>query len=403
MLELSQRFRARERNVLATSLIFVLLVSLAIGTGSVARADSGDRSYSIRSTVTFVNPSGGTRIWNLTEEDRAVGLFMNNTWQSVELKSANYPLQTQKDSDGNIIGDLKLDKQQLRPGENITYTTEHFVISKPRIIPSISESEAGTTETIPYDLRGNYTRAEGSWLINDPPLVSLANSLAGNETKILNIIKNFVGWMKSNIEYTTHEFPLYPNETLSMREGDCDDQAILLVTLARILGIPSYVQVGAIYTPTSDFSEENVWDSHVHVVQRRIGWHGWAMVFVPPWGWLPVDLTYVLSGSPDPLDAIRYGAVTQQNTIQYMNFSKVDYVAESRESRNFILKNGFYLDMIDEMTKVETGGLLGNPVNSIAVVLGAGMFMLAVSLFLIVRRRRMRTEDRKVEVPTAHI
>jgi hypothetical protein len=59
--------------------------------------------------------------------------------------------------------------------------------------------------------------------------------------------------------------------------------------------------------------------------------------------------------------------------------------------------------MIDEMTKVETGGLLGNPVNSIAVVLGAGMFMLAVSLFLIVRRRRMRTEDRKVEVPTAHI
>jgi hypothetical protein len=127
------------------------------------------------------------------------------------------------------------------------------------------------------------------------------------------------------------------------------------------------------------------------------------MVFVPPWGWLPVDLTYVLSASLDPLDAIRYGAVTQQNTIQYMNLSKVDYVAESRESRDFILKNGFYLDMIDEMTKVETGGLLGNPVNSIAVVLGAGMFMLAVSLFLIVRRRRMRTEDRKVEVPTAHI
>lgn len=403
MLELSQRFRALERDVLATSLTFLLLGSLILATGSIARAEPGDRSYSIRSTVTFVNPSDGARIWNLTEEDRAVGLFMNNTWQSVELKSANYPLETQKDSDGNIIGDLKLDKQQLRPGENLSYTTEHLVISRPRIIPSISESDAGALETIPQDLRGNYTRAEGSWLINDPQLVSLANSLAGNETRVLNIVKNLVGWMKSNIQYTTHEFPLYPNETLELREGDCDDQAILLVTLARILGIPSYVQVGAIYVSTSDFSEENVWDSHVHVVQRRIGWHGWAMVFVPPWGWLPVDLTYVLSASLDPLDAIRYGAVTQQNTIQYMNLSKVDYVAESRESRDFILKNGFYLDMIDEMTKVETGGLLGNPVNSIAVVLGAGMFMLAVSLFLIVRRRRMRTEDRKIEVPTAHI
>jgi len=400
MLELSQRFRAREGKVFATSLIFLLLFSFALAAGFVARADSGDRSYSIRSTITFVNPSGGSRIWNLTEDDRAVGLFMNNTWQNVELIGANYPMETQKDTDGNVIGDLKFDKQQLRPGENISYTTEHLVVSKPRIIPSISESEAGTLESIPQDLRENYTRAEGSWLISDPQLVNLARNLARNETKALNIVKSLVGWIRSNINYTAHEFPFYPNETLNIREGDCDDQAILLVALARIVGIPSYMQVGAIYMPMNGLTEENVWDGHVRVVQRSIGWHGWTMVFVPPWGWLPVDLTYVLSDSLDPLDAIRYGAVTQQNTIQYMNFSKVDYVAESRESRNFILRNGFYLDMKDEMTKVETGSLFGSPENSIAVVFGVGTFMLVVSSLLIIRRRRRQPENRKIEVPT---
>jgi hypothetical protein len=85
------------------------------------------------------------------------------------------------------------------------------------------------------------------------------------------------------------------------------------------------------------------------MVEQRIGWHGWAVVYVPPWGWLPVDLTYVPQGLDDPLNAIKHGAVTGQETIQYMNITHTDYVALSFESRTFLAENGFQVDMEDEM------------------------------------------------------
>jgi hypothetical protein len=231
--------------------------------------------------------------------------------------------------------------------------------------------------------------------------VQLAHDLAGDETRVLNIVKGFVAWITSNIDYKIHDFPFYPNETMQQLEGDCDDQAVLFVTLARIVGIPAYLQLGAIYMPTSGVTEEKVWDNHVSVVQNSIGWHGWAIVYVPPWGWLPVDLTYVLSDSLDPLSTIRYGAVTVQSTVQYMNVSAVDYVAESRESMNFLLNNGFYVNTTDEMTRIAPSGLLGSPEASIAVVMGAATVMLVVSCLLIVRRRRRHPE--KLEVPASSL
>jgi len=84
-------------------------------------------------------------------------------------------------------------------------------------------------------------------------------------------------------------------------------------------------------------------------VLKRIGWHGWAIVYVPPWGWLPVDLTYVKVGLSDPLNAIKAGAVTLQETIQYLNITQTDYVALSRESRELVTENDFYIYMEDEM------------------------------------------------------
>jgi len=401
MFTLLHEWQMHRKSVLTFFLLFLLSFSVLSVTSLIAtQADSGDINYSIRSTVTFANPYGGTKIWNLTEEDRTIGLFMNNSWQNVELKSTNLPFEVLKnDEDGNRIAVLKFPEQRLLPGENASYTIEHSIVSRPRSIPEMLESESGKLEAIPQDLRENYTRDEGPWMVKDPTLVQMAHYLAGNERKVLNIVKGLVGWITSNVDYATHELPLYPNETLSMGEGDCDDQAILLVSLARILGIPSYLQIGAIYVSGNRSVEETYWEGHVRTVQIRIGWHGWAMVYVPPWGWLPVDLTYVFSDSLDPLDAIRYGAITQQSTIQYINISRANYVAESRESRNFILKNGFYIDVKDEMTENEDNGLIGRPEITIGIVVGVATVMLLVSCLLIVRRQRRHPERLEVPAP----
>jgi hypothetical protein len=278
---------------------------------------------------------------------------MNDSWQTVELVNSTFTVDaTKNDEDGNSLAVLQFPKLMLQAGENLNFTVWYHIVSKPRIIPNITETASLNLTDIPQNLVDEYTRGEGSWQTNNQQLVSLALSLKGSETNVLTIVKNFIERIKAHISYPKdrHENPYYPNQTYALREGDCDDQAILLTTLCRIVGIPSYLQVGCIYLP-SYFDNTSVWNGHVSFVERRVGWHGWAFVYIPPWNWLPVDLTCVPERFGDPLNAIKHGAVSLQNTTQYMNVMHMDYVASSLEDRTFLVNNGFQVYTEDEMTK----------------------------------------------------
>jgi transglutaminase-like putative cysteine protease len=244
-------------------------------------------------------------------------------------------------------------------------------------------------------LKEEYLGAEGPWLVNNTELQSLAYNVTGDESNVLTIIKNLVAWIAANIQYEAHEVPQYPDETLTSRRGDCDDQAILLITLSRIVGIPAFLQVGALYKQSQ--LNTSYWKDHVDVVQKNIGWHGWAIIYIPPWGWLPVDLTYIFGGlRGDPLNAITNAAVTRQSTIQYMNISRTDQVASSQESREFLQTNNFYVYIEDEMVDVtpprnplgESGEQLIPLILIIAVALS-----LASSYFVANRFRRKREKE----------
>jgi len=380
--------------ILALLLAFTLLSTQKT---MVTEGETGNMHYSMRYTVTYSDPVNGSKTWDLTEDDRTIGLFMNNSWQSVELKSATYSLSSIKnDEDGNKIGLLELPMQRLLPGENLSFTTEYEIVAKPRSIPDISENESGILEDIPSHLVHAYAIAEGPWTHSDPSIQDLAQDIAGNQTKVLEIVRDLIEWIKENIVYRTHEIPFYANQTMTAGAGDCDDQAILLIALLRTLGIPSYLQIGAIYMPEYVEVSQNHWDNHVLIVQRRMGWHGWAVVYLPPWGWLPVDLTFVPGGFGDPLNAIRQGAVTQQNTIQYMNISKVDYIADSVQAKSFLTDNGFQVHFEEEMTYVsQDGGVRGfNPITS-AILIAAIIAMGLLVVFLMMRRRRRKLEEQK--------
>jgi len=333
--------------------LILLLTTTAFQNSLAVEGETQDMGYTFKMRVTYSNPPNGTGIWNLTEEERTIGLFMNNTWQTAYLINYSYPLEMIKDDeDGNPIAILRFPKEsaRLNPGENVSYTLVYRFLSKPRSIPEIMEEKSETLDDIPEDLREKYCREEGPWLVKDPELQELAYNIAKNETKVLTIVKKLVAWIHQNITYTVHEVPMYPNETYAERGGDCDDKAVLFVTLCRIYKIPSYIQVGCIYLPTSNRTSQTYWEGHVTSVLNHVGWHGWAIAYVPPWGWLPVDLTYVKAGLSDPLNAIKAGAITLQETIQYSNITQTDYVASSRETREFITDNDFYVDMEDEMS-----------------------------------------------------
>ena len=387
-----------KREISVTSFVFLLL-SISAFNGFVAvKSESQDTDFVIHMSVTFSN--NGTSNWIFTQEDKAISLFMNNTWQTVQLTNYSYPIETlETDEDGNHLAVLQFPKSELKPGENASYTVTYHAISQPRLLPNINEETSGTLANITKDLKEEYCKAEKNWLINDRYLQDLADNITEGETKVLTVVKKFVAWINSNISYKTHDVPLYANQTFTEKKGDCDDQAILLITLCRTLGIPAYLQVGCIYLPEVAHVKETYWEDHVTVVSKRIGWHGWAIVYIPPWGWLPVDLTYVRGGLADPLNAIKGAAVTMQKVIQYKNVSKTDYVSSSETYKRFLLEYDFYIHEQDEMISVSPINLLNElisrllPFILLAVVVSAASVTIIGIVYVTTRKKESDTDQ----------
>jgi transglutaminase-like putative cysteine protease len=390
----------KEANALCISLLLLSTLTFQNLTIPGSIAEEEETEYYVKSTVTYSNK--GSKVWNFTEreEDRTIGLFMNNSWQTGYLVNSTLSVEAmENDTDGNQIAVLQFPEMLLNPRRNISYGVTYRVVAKPRSLDHINETASKSLNEIPVSLRERYLAAEGPWLVDNIELQNLAYDIAGDESNVLTIIKNFVSWINKNINYPLqmHEVPQYPNETITKHEGDCDDQAILLVTLSRIIGIPAFIQIGAIYIP-SRLENISYWKNQVTAVQKRIGWHGWAVVYIPPWGWLPVDLTYVFEPiTADPLNAIKNAAVTSQITVQYKNISHTDYVASSQEARRFLINNSFYVYMEDEMIEViRQQDSSGESVEKLFPV-----FLVAVFAFLLagsyVIARRLKREE---EVPT---
>jgi transglutaminase-like putative cysteine protease len=81
--------------------------------------------------------------------------------------------------------------------------------------------------------------------------------------------------------------------TLKAGHGDCGQQTLLLMTLLRLNGIPTRWQSGWVY---SDDEYDNM--------------HDWAQLYLPPYGWVPMDVTFGRLSSGDPqIDAFYLGGL----------------------------------------------------------------------------------------------
>ena len=347
--------------------------------------------------LTYMNR--GEEPVELSDADLAFPVFMNSSWQKARLIWTSPPVEkVAVDADGNLWAVLSVEDRTLEPGENLTLSVRFEITTRPRDPPAISVQKAGDLGKVPWLLRREYCRRAACWLTDDPALVSLAHELAGNKTNVLEIIAAFVAWIHKEVAYESHEIPLYPNETYKGRRGDCDDQANLFITLCRIVGVPAYLQVGCIYLPEPMPRHALAWEGHYELSAFCVGWHGWAVAYVPPWGWLPVDLTASAGLEEDPLNAIKTAIAWSQFTIIAVEIRTVDYVGATRASREEVVNSGLYIReeealrlvreevstsyMQELMRKLATYLLL-----TMAVLGGTA---LAVGVFLARRRKRPR-------------
>jgi len=104
-------------------------------------------------------------------------------------------------------------------------------------------------------------------------------------------------WIHKNIEKRPVLSLPDALSTLENREGDCNENAVLLAALARAAGIPAKVEAGLVY------------------LKGRFYYHAWNLLYLGRWitadslfGQMPADVTH-----------IRFSSGTQKQQLDLMN------------------------------------------------------------------------------------
>lgn len=322
------------------------------------RTSNGWETYYLLERYTLAN-TGVTEI-RLNETDRQYNLFMNFTVQtSYLLNTSHRVVRTFEDNDSMPAIELDL-PPTVPPNSYIEYYVTQKLVSHRTVFlgPELNTANSGTLTQIPEEIKADFTGPTGPWKYDSPQMAYIADvaqNLTRGDENALSVLFKIITWIGNNTSTPTDsdrfEGPRYPNETLpqsvlgkSTGAGDCDDQSNTLILMCRAVGLPSFLQMGGIFHEGIN-SSVTWWEGHVQFYERNVGWHGWAIVYVPPWGWLPVDLVwlYLATGKTDPTRAVIGSAANLQSIIYIGNLSVTDYIAETREMRKTLEASNLHI------------------------------------------------------------
>jgi hypothetical protein len=158
-------------------------------------------------------------------------------------------------------------------------------------VSDIEATAAGASPPYDFDeiLGRSWDRGGGNWAIDpeDPDIFSLAETVAGDIDNVFEQVEAIFDWMAENINSSDGTVEIRTAaQVLEDRVGDCDEQSFLFISMARSLGIPSYIEVGLMTD-----SVRNIW----------IG-HAWAKVVMPVRG--PGEKIGLVVGSIDMVNKI---------------------------------------------------------------------------------------------------
>jgi transglutaminase-like putative cysteine protease len=123
-------------------------------------------------------------------------------------------------------------------------------------------------------------------IVFTPDIREFSSKVVGNEKDTYRIAQKLfaavdrIPWAGA-LEYST--IPNISDYALHAGHADCGQQTLLLMTLLRLNGIPTRWQSGWVY---SDGSYDNM--------------HDWAQIYLAPYGWVPMDVTFGKLKSGDP-------------------------------------------------------------------------------------------------------
>lgn len=316
----------------------------------VAVVDEATYTY----TLSYTFENRGTEPYQLYIEDYTLPLFITDEWQTVTITNSSTPYtvgEIDVDENEGIIMDID---PVIPPGGTLSFTVDYLIESTEHDRPDFSLSTAEGFDAIPSGLVTKYAIPSETFQMDDPTIQETAVKASGDEETVLGTVSNLLEYVTQNTTYCNFETPRYPLQTLGENLGDCDDQAILLISMCRSLGIPAYLKVGILINPLIGDSDTS-WDGHLSNEADGIGWHGWAMIYIPPYGWVPVDLTLVSEDTG--LEYIQNAPEYEVNLIEALDVSEQAYIGNTLATRERIINSTLYVTVQDRADQIHGGGL----------------------------------------------
>ena len=176
----------------------------------------------------------------------------------------------------------------------------------------IIPENTGTLNDIPAELRERYTIDGSRYRIDSPYIQKTVKEIVGDEQNTYWIARKIYDFIIESVEYEMIGGWDVPEVVLKRGSGSCSEYTFTFVALCRAAGLPARYQ-GSIVVRGDDASIDE-------------SFHRWAQVYLPGYGWVPVDASR--GDTKSPADQARgFGGLSNRFLITTQGGGDSEYLA----------------------------------------------------------------------------
>lgn len=202
----------------------------------------------------------------------AVPSDMNNQELIGELQYSPEPDEIITDKWGQQIARFHV--ENLGPNESRTVT----MTARARLYQNryfVRPEKVGALSDIPEDIRQKYLVNDTKFSMQDEVIQSALKKAIGDETNPYWMARRIFRYVIDNMEYELAGGWNVAPAVLERGNGSCSEYSFVYISMCRAAGIPTRY-VGSVVIRGDDASRDDVF-------------HRWVEVYLPNYGWVPVD------------------------------------------------------------------------------------------------------------------
>ena len=148
----------------------------------------------------------------------------------------------------------------------------------------IFPDEVGTLDEIPSDITTIYLEDNEKYQINHPVIREAVDFVVGSETNAYWVARNIFNYLIDNMYYEMVGGWNTAPTVLERGNGSCSEYSFVYISMCRAAGLPARY-VGSVVVRGDDVSMDDVF-------------HRWVEIYLPNYGWVPIDPSGGDQGSP---------------------------------------------------------------------------------------------------------